>query len=411
MANYRPIANLSTISKILEKLALRRLRRHVISTGNFSEFQSAYRAGHSTETALLKVTNDVVTFTSDWLTTILLSLDISAAFDTINLRTLLERISQDFSIHGTTFNWLRSFVSDRKQYVAVGAEQSSSVNCTSGVPQGSVLGPLLFAMYISPVSNVIAAHSLRYHRYADDTQLYMAVRLSDDDDTFKPVSECVEDVSRWFLENGLLLNPEKMEAVLFGTKVQREKITTSSGIDVAGAVVPFSDNVKLLGVRLDSALTMDRHVTEVLRSCSYHTRALRHIRPLLTLDVAKMVGHSIVSSRLDYANALLHGTSANNINRLQVAQNLLARAVCQAPCSTSATELCRQLHWLPVRQRITYKLAVITYKTRSTDNPAYLSHLIHDYQPARCTHTTIIWQAVTFCTAEDTNIVSKSFQR
>jgi len=91
-----------------------------------------------------------------------------------------------------------------------------------------------------------------------------------------------------------------------------------------------------------------------------HTRALRHIRPLLTLDVAKMIGHSIVSSRLDYANALLHGTSVCNINRLHVAQNSLVRTVCQAPRSASATELRRQLHWLPIRQRISYKVAVIS---------------------------------------------------
>jgi len=84
-------------------------------------------------------------------------------------------------------------------------------------------------------------------------------------------------VTRWFLENGLLLNPDKTEAVLFGTLVQRKKIPTAGGIDVTGAVVPFSDTVKLLGVTLDSALSMDRHVTEVVRSCSYHTRALRHI--------------------------------------------------------------------------------------------------------------------------------------
>ena len=98
------------------------------------------------------------------------------------------------------------------------------------------------------------------------------------------------------------------------------------------------------------------------------------------------VGHSIVSSRLDYANALLHGTSTSNFHGLQVAQNSLARAVCQAPRSVSATELRRQLHWLPVRQRISYKLAVITYKTNSTKTPAYLSDIIHEceYHPTRC---------------------------
>ena len=131
----------------------------------------------------------------------------------------------------------------------------------------------------------------------------------------------------------------------------------ASGIDVAGTVIPFQDNVKLLGVTLDSALTLDRHVTQVLRYCSYHARALRHIRPLLTFDAAKTIAHSIViSSRLDYGNALLHGTSASNLDRLQVAQNSLAGAMCQAPRSASATELRRQLHWLPIRKRVTYRL-------------------------------------------------------
>jgi len=109
----------------------------------------------------------------------------------------------------------------------------------------------------------------------------MAVRPSADV-TFAAVSKCVEDVARWFFENGLLLNPAKTEAVLFGTKAQRDKIPSASGTDITGTVVPFRDSVKLLGVTLDSVLTMDRHVTKVIRSCSYHTRALRHIRQLLT---------------------------------------------------------------------------------------------------------------------------------
>ena len=139
--------NLSTMSKILEKLALRRLRPHVMSTGNFSEFQSAYRSGHSTETALLKVVNDVVVSACDRQATVFLSLDILAAFDTIDHDILLDRISQDFGIRGIVLSWLQSFVTNRLQYVAIGAEQSAPANCTSGVPQGSVLGPLLFAMY------------------------------------------------------------------------------------------------------------------------------------------------------------------------------------------------------------------------------------------------------------------------
>jgi len=209
------------------------------------------------------------------------------------------------------------------------------------MPQGSVLGPLLFALYIAPVSNVILAHGFSYHKYADNTHLYMAVQPGAHT-TFEALSVCVNDVARWFLENGLLLNPDKTEAVLFGTSPQRKKIPTVGGIDVTWAVVPFRDTVKLLGVTLNSALSMDRHVTEVVRSCSYHTRALRHIRSLLTLYVAKSVGHSIVSSGLDYANALLHSTSRliSNLHRLQVAQNSDQSGL-SGPRFVSATELRR----------------------------------------------------------------------
>jgi len=210
----------------------------------------------------------------------------------------------------------------------------------------------------------------------------MSVRPSADS-TFDAISECESDVARWFLENGMLLNPDKTEAVLFGTRSQRTKVDISAGVEVAGVKVPFSDTVKLLGVKLDSELSLDKHVNDVVRSCSYHTRALRHIRPLLTVEAAQMVAHGIVSARLDYCNGLLYGTSARNFDRLQRAQNALARAVCQAPITSSATELRRQLHWLPIRQRVEYKLATITYKTRQSGVPAYLATFLNEYQPVR----------------------------
>jgi hypothetical protein len=112
--------------------------------------------------------------------------------------------------------------------------------------------------------------------------------------------------------------------------------------------------------------SLDCHVTEIARGCSYHTRALRHIRPLINLPTARMVAQGVVISRLDCCNGILYGISARNVERLQVANNSLARAVCQATWSSSATELRRSLHWLPVKQRVDYKVAVIAFKTRSS---------------------------------------------
>ena len=170
-----------------------------------------------------------------------------------------------------------------------------------GVPQGSVLGLILFGMYVSPVGDVIAQHRVHYHQYADDMQLYVSLRPHDCV-TIPSLEQCATDVSRWFTENALLLNPTKTEAVIFRTSQRLRQVPSTPGVLVAGAHVKFSDAVKLLGVTLDTALTFDKHITNVTRCCHYQIRALRHIRPLLTLDTAKTIAASIVGSRLDYCN-------------------------------------------------------------------------------------------------------------
>jgi len=127
--------------------------------------------------------------------------------------------------------------------------------------QGSVLGPLLFTLYVSLINYVITAHSVSDHQYADDTQLYAALQPNKKV-TFKPISECTDDVSRWFLENKLLLNSSNTEAMLCGTRAQCNKVNISGGVEVAGTVFNFSDYIKLLGVKLDPAISMNSHVTE-----------------------------------------------------------------------------------------------------------------------------------------------------
>ena len=141
-ATYRPITNLSTLSKILEKLVLSRLREHVHISENFNDLQSAYRPGHSTETAILKMTNDLNVAMESQSSSLLLSLDISAAFDTIHSNTLLERLREDSGIGGTALTWLRSYLTDRECYISIGDERSDTWRCESEEPQGSVLGPV-----------------------------------------------------------------------------------------------------------------------------------------------------------------------------------------------------------------------------------------------------------------------------
>jgi hypothetical protein len=380
-ASYRPITNLSTLSKILEKLALTRLRTHILSSDNYCKFQSAYRAAHSTETALLRVVNDLVIAACNHRPSVLIALDISAAFDTLQHDILCQRAETEFGIQATALSWLRSFITGRSNYVCIGDDQSPTISCSNGVPQGSVLGPILFALYTAPVAKIIEHHGMQYHMYADDTQLYTALQLPNIDLT--NIQQCTDDIRRWYAENGLLLNPTKSEAMAVGTHAQVNATSASGPVVIAGTQVPFSNTVKLLGVTIDSTLSFDKHVSNVVRSCNYHLHALRHIRPLITEDTAKTIGFSLVSSRLDYCNSLLCDTTEKNLKRLQIVQNDLARTILRKPRWTSATPLLKTLHMLPVKQRITFKIATTVFKVKHSGTPEYLSELLVDYQPLR----------------------------
>jgi len=194
----------------------KRLQLHVLESGNYSRFQSTYRPGYCAETALLKIVNDIRTAAGEGRCTALLALDICTAFDAVNHSVLCQRLQHTFGMNGWALDWLRSFVSGRSQYVAAGGERSVTAPCEPGVLQGSVLGPLLFSLYVAPVSNIAVAHHVSIHQYADDVPIYIAIQPQCPDSPSWLVN-CTDDITHWFLESGLLLNPSRTEAVVFGT--------------------------------------------------------------------------------------------------------------------------------------------------------------------------------------------------
>jgi len=144
----------------MERLVMFRLWPHLLSSCNFKTLQSAYHVGHSTETAVLKMLDSFYSTVDDKKLTPLISLDISAAFDTISHGTLLKWLEIEFGVEGIALSWLQSYLTDRSQFVKLGRHCSKTVICSSGVPQGSVLGPVLFVIYVSPVSDLITSHGV-----------------------------------------------------------------------------------------------------------------------------------------------------------------------------------------------------------------------------------------------------------
>ena len=179
------------------------------------------------------------------------------------------------------------------------------------------------------------------------------------------------------------VNPDKTESVVFGAPAQLRKLDLKRSIPIAGTAVPIHDTVKIVGVTLDSGMTLDKHVSELCQSCNFHIRALRHIRPMLSSDLANQLACSIVGSKLDYCNSLLVNVSTANIAKLQRVQNNLARTVCNVKARTSTAPLLHKLHWLPVDRRIQFKLACMVRNVLDGTSPDYLRASITPYAPPR----------------------------
>jgi hypothetical protein len=252
----------------------------------------------------------------------------------------------------------------------------------SGIPQGSVLGPFLFSVYVSPLSRIIP-ETIKFHQYADDTQLYCSVSAKNFSTDVIALQDCVSAVATWFLKNGMMLNADKTEAMLFSTIYESKNLPPNSSVDIAGFPTKLVPEVKSLGVIMDSRLSMDQHVNYVCKKCYFHIRALRQIRPCLSNSVASNVGRCIVQANLDYCNSLLSETTQKNLNKLQRVQNSLVRVVCELRWREHVTVARRKLHWLPVANRIKYKLASIVYSCLLGTAPTYLCDLITEYIPTR----------------------------
>jgi len=185
---------------------------------------------------------------------------------------------------------------DLVKFVKLGQHKSPDTMLEVGVPQGSVLGPLLFAVYCSMATDVIASHGVRYHQYTDDTQLHLAMRADNTASSLCVLAACTADVKLWFMQNGLQLNPDKSEAVIMGTANQLRAASSLSSVKVVGVDLPVAEDIKVLGVILDWCLTFDKHVSAVARSCNYHTQAIRHIRHLLTTELTQTLACSLILS-------------------------------------------------------------------------------------------------------------------
>jgi hypothetical protein len=383
LTNYRPISNLPYIAKLTEKIVVQQLNAHTNQHSLHEPLQSAYKSLHSTETALLKVSNDILEAIDNKRHVFLILLDLSAAFDTIDHQILLERLSLSFGINGTALNWFKSYMHDRTQHISVHGNTSSSRTLKYGIPQGSVVGPLAFTCYSAPIGKICREHNIDYHLYADDTQLYLSFSLCDQNAATQKIECCIKAIKLWMNDNFLKLNDSKTEFLLLSSPYQAKLIESPPTITIGNHQIDPSNTARNIGAIFDQHMHMIAHVNSICRSCYIHVRNIGKIRPYLTRDATEKLIHAFITSRLDNLNSLLIGLPDYLLSRLQKIQNNAARIVTRSRKYDSITPILLSLHWLPIKSRIKYKIALLTFKCIHHLAPIYLTELLIPYQPSR----------------------------
>ena len=310
--------------------------------------QSAYKKNHSTETTLMRVQQDILSAMCGKKACLLVLLDLSSAFDTVDHCILLETL-QELGVTGVALRWFASYLDSRFQYVDIGGKHSSSEALRCGVPQGSVLGPALFSLYTASLGRLLDDFGVGYQFYADDTSLYVTFEPGKAHDTIAHLEECLKSVHAHMVKKKLKMNTTKTDVLLISSKALSRKLPDIVTLTVGEDGVPISDAVQYIGVLLDERLSMVDHINSICRSTHVHIRNIARIRKMLSCQTCEQLVHALVTTKLDYANALLFGLPNVLMKKLQQLQNMAARVITFTPRGSHITPVLKQLHWLPVQ--------------------------------------------------------------
>ena len=313
-----------------------------------------------------------------FITNILHFIDLVEAL-TIEHSILLTRLEQRFGISGKAWKWLASYLEDRTQFVSVNNFNSTTSTVKYGVPQGFVLGPLLFSLYVAPLKDIFKAHAI-VMTYADDTQLYLVVKP--DDSTIHKLEKCVQDIRTWSIKNKLVLNDGKTEIIHIYSNFTKN-CPTCPDINIGNVTFTPKTEVRDLGVIIDKHLSFTSQINNVCKSAFYALNNIRKIRKYLDSHSTERLIHAFISSRIDNCNSLFCGLPVAEIEKLQRVLNAAARLLTGSKRTEHITPTLRNLRWLPVEQRIKFKTALLVYKALNGMSPSYIKELVVPYTPAR----------------------------
>ena len=291
----------------------------------------------------------------------------------------MKSIQHKFKITGTVADWFASYLTNRQQRVMIDSTLSKPIDMKFGVPQGSCAGPVIFLSYLSSLYDTISTFNINVGGFADDNQLYLSFKPTSnwiaESEAIHVWTQCISAVRTWMLKHKLKINDDKTEFLIIGGSQQLHKAQQNS-ITVGNSTITSVSSARNLGVIFDENMSMKSHISSVCKKGFYQICRLKQIRKYFNKETTERLVHSFITSHIDYGNSLLFGLPETTIHKLQRLQNAAARLILQRDRYASVTDMFKQLHWLPVKIRIKFKMALFVFKCLNGVGPSYLSELL-----------------------------------
>jgi len=366
VSNYRPISVLSIISKILERAVHNQLYTYLTNCNILSQSQSGFRSNHSTATTLLDVSDYILSNMNDGNVTAAVFLDLKKAFDTVNHNILLSKL-KSYGIGVEALSWFKSYLSNRSQVVNINSTLSDCKPINVGIPQGSILGPLLFIIYVNSLSDIVSSKLVMY---ADDTTLLCS--SNDPESLQTELNDNLGKIANWFSANKLTLNIKKTKFMVFGNNHNLHKFENIS-LKYNDDVVERVDSFKYLGVTFDPKLTWNNHVNNICSTVSKRIGVIRKVKFYLPPCTLKLLANALVMPHLDYCSSVWSNCNTEFLHSLQVQHNRLARVLTNADIRTRIDDLMKSLNWTRLNERWNAQLLILLFKCLKGTAPMYLS--------------------------------------
>ena len=370
-SNNRPISLLPALSKVVERIVHDQFTTFLTTNALLSVHQSGNKKLHSTETLGILFTSHLYKAIDDKKITAALLIDLSKAFDSINHEALLKKLGK-LGISSIALKWFTSYLSDRVQRVRINTSLSDPLVIKHGVPQGSILGPLLFNIYINDLPSI--CKNCKVESYVDDSKLYISFPNKDIDKGLEDLKQDLLRIAAWCTSNDLLINPDKTKFCVFGTRQLLSRSTIPS-ITFLGKELSVVSTIKDLGIILDSTLSFNDYIKSSVSSLMSKLCMINRIRHLLDPSTLSIVINSLVFSKLFYCSGIWSGTSKSNISKLQLVQNFAARILSGKKKYEHITPTLKQLKLLPISDALYLRDATLMYKCMNSLAPHYLTSM------------------------------------